>query len=128
MNEGLHKALPLALIMDALDFASHAHRDQRRKGADVADCPHDARDEDAAEQEAAEIGGSHEADGCWREAFLCPAQRDQRALQAIAAEQDACSDEKGDQRADRRHMRGENPLAGFLIGPSRAGFPAQYRQ
>ena len=38
----------------------------------MADRLHDARDEDAAEQEAAEIGGAHEADGGRRKAFLAP--------------------------------------------------------
>ena len=61
------------------------------------------RDEQAAEQEAAEIGGAHEADGRRRKAFLRAAQRDQRALQAVAAEQDACGDEEGDQRTDGGH-------------------------
>ena len=78
----------------------------------MADRLHDARDEDAAEQETAEIGGAHEADGGRRKAFLRSAQRDQRALQPVAAEQDACGDEEGDQRTDRGHMRRENPLAG----------------
>ena len=66
----------------------------------MADGLHDARDEDAAEQETAEIGGSHEADGRRRKAFLGAAQRNQRALQPVAAEQDACGDEKRDQRTD----------------------------
>jgi hypothetical protein len=69
----------------------------------MADGLHDARDRQAAEQEAAEIGRAHQPDRRWREAFLRAAQRDQRALQPVAAEQDAGGDQQGDEGTDRGH-------------------------
>ena len=75
---------------------------------------HDAGDEQAAEQEAAEIAGAHEADHGRRKTFLRAAQSDQRSLQAVAAEKDAGGNKQGDQRSNRGHeiadMAGWDPL------------------
>jgi hypothetical protein len=64
---------------------------------------HDAGDGQAAEQEAGEIEGAHQPDVGGGKPFLRAAQRDQRALQPIAAEQDAGSEKEREQRADGGH-------------------------
>jgi hypothetical protein len=98
----------------------HEHQDERArrrdggecgKGAHVADRLHHARDRQAADEEAAEIGRAHQADGGRREPLLRAAQRDQRALQPVAAEQDAGGEEERNQRPDRGH-RGHLRVAG----------------
>ena len=66
----------------------------------MSDSLHDAPDRQAADQEAAEIGGAHEADHAGGKPLLRAAQRHQRALQTIAAQQDAGGDEQGNERTD----------------------------
>ena len=69
----------------------------------MADRLHDAGDGQAAEQEAGEVKGPHQADGGGGKPLLRAAQRDQRALQPIAAEQDAGGEKEREQRADGGH-------------------------
>ena len=88
---------------------------ERSEGADMPDRLHDADDGQAPEQEAAEIGGAHEADDGWRKTLLRAAQRDQRTLQPVAAEQDACGDQQRDQGAERGQVGSQRRESASLV-------------
>ncbi|MCY1238686.1 hypothetical protein D9M72_514380 [compost metagenome] len=73
----------------------------------MADGAQHAGDIDAAERETDIVAGPDDADQGCRETFLQRTKRDEGALQAIAADEDACGDEEGDERANLRHGAGD---------------------